>query len=91
MAWPKNTDPENKLMIETKALFNGAGIVSILANERQHPKTQAIIVSADELRNAIPHKDPLTGKRCRWQQFEVLIDLIGDERTTKGTTRSSPI
>jgi len=67
MPWPLGTDPEEKLQLELIELLGEAGVRSQKAFERRNPKIPIVIVSANELRSAIPHIDSETGKRCSWQ------------------------
>jgi len=84
MPWPKGTAPGERVLIELKALLSEAGVAALGERERVTPLTRARVLSATELRSAIPHIDPETGKRCRWQQFDVLLDLVGDDKTAPG-------
>ncbi|RYX83967.1 hypothetical protein EON83_12580 [bacterium] len=84
MAWPKETDPEQNLRLEIKALLESRGLEIALPKDRVSPKIHVRVLEVEETRTAINHVDPETGKRCDWQNWEVTLDVVGDDRTPQG-------
>jgi hypothetical protein len=79
MAWPLDTDAEDKLKVNLRDWLRDNDIEAALDGEAHGVKTHVIIKSADETRAAIDAV--CEGKKAEWQAWRVTIDVISDDKS----------
>lgn len=89
MAWPLNTDPEEKLKTALRDFLKAGGIETAIDGERIHPRHQIVVKSVEETRPGIPHN--CENGRALWQAWTVTLDIVGDDKSAgRRTAKQSP-